>query len=218
MSPACLSCAWKQGASGRACKSAEGEWKVANIYFISGPCGCGKTTLTNALAEYMVKVEKRRQVYVIHGDDFHQGFVTRAYEEGDFWADGQATNQLEWLEILKFNWECIIDVAGKALARGLDVLIDYVVEEELPLLQKLAKEHDAKLYYLVLTASEEAITKRIQERGDMEMVERALFLKNKLDHLPENQGHLYDNTGKSVEQEVVEVMEFMKEIAEITNQ
>ncbi len=191
---------------------------MANIYFISGPCGCGKTTLTDALAGYMVKVEKRRQVYVIHGDDFHQGFVTRAYEEGDFWADGQATDQMEWLEILKFNWECILDVAGKVLSRGMDVLIDYVVEEELPLLQKLAKEHDAKLYYLVLTASEEAITKRIQERGDVEMVERALFLKNKLDHLPENQGHLYDNTGKSVEQEVVEVMEFMKEIAEITNQ
>ena len=184
---------------------------MASIYFISGPCGCGKTTLTNALAEHMVKVEKRRQVYVIHGDDFHQGFVTRAYEEGDFWADGQATNQLEWLEILRFNWECIIDVAGKALARGLDVLIDYVVEEELPLLQKLAKQYDAKLHYLVLTASEESITKRIQERGDMEMVERALFLKNKLDHLPENQGHLYDNTGKPVDQEVTEIMQIMKE-------
>ncbi|MBO5986518.1 MAG: AAA family ATPase [Lachnospiraceae bacterium] len=184
---------------------------MANIYTISGPCGCGKSTLTDALAMHMVKVEKRRQVYVIHGDDFHQGFVTRAYEEGDFWADGQATNQLEWLEILKFNWECIISVAGKALARGLDVLIDYIVEEELPLLQKLAKDHDAKLYYLVLTASEETITKRIQERGDMEMVERALFLKNKLDHLPENQGHLYDNTGKTVKQEVLEVLQFMKE-------
>lgn len=191
---------------------------MASIYFISGPCGCGKTTLTNALAEHMVKVEKRSQVYVIHGDDFHQGFVTRAYEEREFWADGQATNQLEWLEILKFNWECIIDVAGKALSRGLDVLIDYVVEDELPLLQKLAKEHDAKLYYLVLTASEETITKRIQGRGDVEMVERALFLKNKLDQLPENQGHLYDNTGKTVEQEVAVVAQIMKEIAEITIQ
>ena len=86
------------------------------------------------------------------------------------------------------------------------------MEEELPLLQKLAREHDAKLYYIVLTASEEAITKRIQERGDVEMVERALFLKNKLDHLPENQGHLYDNTGKAVEQEVAEVAQIMKEM------
>ena len=184
---------------------------MANIYFISGPCGCGKSTLADALAAHMVKVEKRRQVYVIHGDDFHQGFVTRAYEEGAFWEDGQATNQLEWLEILKFNWECIIDVAGKVLARGMDVLIDYVVEDELPLLKSLAKEYDAKLYYVVLTASEKEIAKRIEERGDVEMVERALFLKNKLDHLPENQGHLYDNTGKTVEQEVTEIVRSMEE-------
>lgn len=184
---------------------------MASIYLISGPCGCGKSTLTDALAQYMVKAEKRSQVYVIHGDDFHQGFVTRAYEDGDFWADGQATNQLEWLEILKFNWECIIEVADKALSRELDVLIDYVVEDELPLVQRLAKEHDAKLNYLVLTASEKTITRRIQERGDLEMVERALFLKNKLDHLPENQGHLYDNTGKSVDQEVIEIVRMIKE-------
>ncbi|MBR4604981.1 MAG: hypothetical protein IKO41_01965, partial [Lachnospiraceae bacterium] len=56
------------------------------------------------------------------------------------------------------------------------------------------------------------ITKRIQERGDVEMVERALFLKNKLDHLPENQGHPYDNTGKTVEQEVKEVAESMSDV------
>ena len=36
----------------------------------------------------------------------------------------------------------------------------------------------------------------------MDLIERALFLKNKLDNLPENQGHLFDNTGKTVEQEV----------------
>ncbi len=184
---------------------------MGNIYFISGPCGCGKTTLTDAIAKYMVNVEKRKQVYVIHGDDFHRGFELLSYEEEDFWADGQATNQIEWLEILKFNWECILDVAGRALVRGLDVVIDYVVEEELPLLQKLAKEYDAKLYYLVLTASEEAITKRIQTRGDEEMIERALFLKKKLDSLPENQGHLYDNTGKTVEEEVQENMKNMED-------
>ena len=184
---------------------------MASVYFISGPCGCGKSTLTDALAKYMVQVEKRSQVYVIHGDDFHQGFVTRAYEEGEFWENGQATNQLEWLEILKFNWECIIDVAGKVLSRGMDVLIDYVVEDELPLLQNLAKQYDAKLYYVVLTASEDAIRQRIEARGDVEMVERALFLKNKLDHLPENQGHLYDNTGKSVAQEVTEIIKTIQD-------
>ena len=77
---------------------------MGNIYFISGPCGCGKTTLTDALAKHMVNVEKRKQVYVIHGDDFHRGFVLLSYEEEAFWEDGQSTNQIEWLEIFKFNW------------------------------------------------------------------------------------------------------------------
>lgn len=180
---------------------------MSNIYFISGPCGCGKSTLTDAFAKHLVKDKETQQVFVIHGDDFHQGFVLRSYEVENFWEDGQAANQLEWQEILKFNWECILDVAGKVLKRGIDVLIDYVVEEEMPLLHKLADEHDAKLYYVVLTASKEAITKRIEARGDVEMVERALFLKKELDAMPENQGHLYDNSQKTFEEEVAEISE-----------
>ena len=183
---------------------------MADIYFISGPCGCGKTTLTDALAKYMVKVEKRRQIYVIHGDDFHQGFVLRSYEEEAFWENGQAADQIEWLEILKFNWECILDVAAKALKRGIDVLIDYIVEDELPLLKDLAKEYKAGLYYLVLTASADEIRKRIEKRGDAEMVERALFLKEKLENAAENQGRIYDNTGKSIEQETEETVVLIK--------
>lgn len=182
---------------------------MANIYMISGPCGCGKSTLTDAYAEYLVKAEKRTYVYVIHGDVFHQGFVGM-YEKDAFCVELQETDPLAWTQVLKFNWECIVDVAGKALKRGLDVVIDYVVEDELPLLQKLAKEYDAKLYYLVLTASEEAITKRLQVRGDDELIERGIFLKKKFDSLPENQGHLYDNTGKTVEEEVAEISKDME--------
>ena len=178
---------------------------MSNIYFISGPCGCGKTTLTDAFAKHMVKNEKKEQVYVIHGDDFHKGFVLRMYEERDFWEEGQAIDQMEWQDILKFNWECILDVAGKALKRGMDVIIDYIVEEEMPLLRNLSKEYNAKLYYVVLTASEEIITDRIKKRGDVEMIERALFLKKELEECSENQGHLYDNTGKTIDEEVEEI-------------
>lgn len=182
---------------------------MGSIYFISGPCGCGKSTFTDAYAEYLVKVEKQIRVYVIHGDDFHHGFVGM-YEEDAFCAEEQDSNPLAWSQVLKFNWECMLDVAGKALARGLDVVLDYVVEDELPLLEKLAKDYDAKLYYLVLTASEEAITERLRTRGDDELIERAIFLKKKLDSLPENQGHLYDNTGKTVAEEVTEISKNME--------
>ena len=183
---------------------------MANIYFISGPCGCGKTTLADAYAQHLVKVKKQTRIYVIHGDDFHHGFVGM-YEEDAFCAEEQDSNPLAWAQVLKFNWECILNVAGKALVRGLNVVIDYVVEDELPLLQKLAKEHNAQLYYVVLTASEESITKRLQTRGDEELIERGVFLKNKLENLPENQGHLYDNTGKTVSEEVTEISESMED-------
>lgn len=183
---------------------------MANIYFISGPCGCGKSTLTDAFAKHLVKIEKRTRIYVIHGDDFHHGFVGM-YEEDAFCEEAQDSNPLAWSQVLKFNWECMLDVAEKALVRRLDVIIDYVVEDELPLLQMLAKEQDAKLYYVVLTASEESITNRLQTRGDNDLIERTLFLKKKLDSLPENQGHLYDNTGKTVAEEVAELSENMED-------
>lgn len=177
---------------------------MANIYFFSGPCGCGKSTLANAYAKYLVNECGRKQVYLIHGDDFHAGFI-ESDSKDDFFVDGQASDALLWQDILKFNWDCMLTVARKALDRGLDVIMDYVIEEELPLVQELAKEYGAKLYYVVLTASQDAIKQRIMQRGDVDMIERSLFLKNKLDNLPENQGHLLDNTHKSPEQEVTEL-------------
>lgn len=174
---------------------------MRNIYFFSGPCGCGKSTLAKAYAKYLVNRNGRKQVYLIHGDDFHAGFIESDHK-GDFFVDGKASDVLLWKDILSFNWDCMLTVAGKALDKGLDVVIDYVIEDELPLVQRLAKEYDAKLYYVVLTASQDTIRQRIAERGDTDMIERALFLKNELDNLPENKGHLFDNTGKTVEQEV----------------
>ena len=174
---------------------------MGNIYFFSGPCGCGKSTLATAYAKYLVNEMGRGQVYLIHGDDFHAGFIETDYKES-FFKDGQAVDTLLWKDILKFNWDCILTVARKALDRGLDVVIDYVIEEELPLVKALAEEYETNLYYVVLTAAQDAIRQRITERGDVEMIERALFLKDELEHMPENQGHLFDNTDKSVEQEI----------------
>lgn len=177
---------------------------MANIYFFSGPCGCGKSTLANAYAKYLVNEAGKKQVYLIHGDDFHRGFVESDNKEA-FFKEGQASDAMVWADILKFNWDCILTVARKALERGLDVVIDYVIEDELPLVQSLADEFAATLYYVVLTASGDTIKNRIRGRGDVDMIERALFLKNKLDHLPENQGHLFDNSEKTIEQEVEEL-------------
>ena len=170
---------------------------MRKIWFISGPCGSGKTTFTDAFARHLVRQE-HKTVYVIHGDNFHQGFV-EPEDKGEFFVDGQASDRVLWEDILRFNWDCIIATTGRALQQGMDVVIDYVLETEMPRILTLAEEQQAALYYMVLTADADELEKRIRERGDMCLVERAKFLKRELEAMPENQGHLIDNTGKTAE-------------------
>lgn len=168
-----------------------------NIYIFSGPCGCGKSTLTESYAQHLIRQEKNLQVYVIHGDDFHKGFV-----ETDRRVGPSCPGFLYWADILEFNWECMLDTAQKALNRGLDVLVDYVVEDELPRLKDLARRNHAKLYYVVFTATEEELASRLTGRGSSELIERSLFLRSKLESAPENLPFLYNISGMTVEEEI----------------
>lgn len=175
---------------------------MSKLIFISGPCGCGKTTFSNALARHMADTDGKT-VYVIHGDDFHAGFV-EPEDKGDFFVDGEASDTVTWEKILRFNWDCLTATAARALEDGLDVIIDYVIEGELERVKNIADKYGAEFYYIVLTADEKAIEQRIRKRGDTDMIERALFLKRKLEAMPENRGHIYDNTDKDLWESVKE--------------
>lgn len=177
---------------------------MAKIIFISGPCGSGKSTFTDAYAKHLVQLEKKT-MYVIHGDDFHRGFV-ESDEKDAFFVDGEASDSVQWEEILRFNWDCIIATAERALKQNLDVFIDYVIEDELPRVRELADLYHVPLYYIVLTAEAAELQNRIQKRGDVDLMERSLFLKKKLEAMPENQGHLYDNTRKSPEEIIKDIV------------
>ena len=176
---------------------------MAKVIFVSGPCGTGKSTFADAYARHMVN-KSGKTVYVIHGDDFHAGFV-EPEDKGDFFVDGEASDKVLWEDILKFNWDCMMDTADRVLKKGIDVVIDYIIEDEMPRVKALAADNNAEFYYIVLTATEEEIEKRIRYRGDTDMIERAVFLKRKLDAMPENAGHLYDNTRKAAEISVCEI-------------
>ncbi len=177
---------------------------MLKIVFVSGACGSGKSTFTDAYARHLVRRD-HKTIYVIHGDDFHKGF-TEPEEKGDFFVDGQVSDQVLWEDILRFNWDCIIATAQRALQDNLDVVIDYVIEDELPRIRELAEKNKASLYYIVLTADADEIEKRIRRRGDVDMIGRALFLKKKLEAMPENRGHLYNNTGKTSEDAIREIV------------
>ena len=181
-----------------------GSLHMAKLIFVSGACGCGKSTFADTYGKYLVE-QSGRTVYIIHGDDFHRGFI-EPKDKGDYFFSGETSEQVQWKDILQFNWDCIINTADRALRQGLDVIIDYVIEEELPRVQELAHQYCAEFYYIVLTAAAEEIERRIRKRGDLDLIDRALFLKKKLDALPENQGHLYDNTYKSLKDSVNDIV------------
>ena len=176
---------------------------MRKIYFISGPCGSGKTTFSAAFARHLVR-QGGKPVYLIHGDQFHQGFIERE-DKPEFFENGEARDRMLWDDILRFNWDCMMFTAERALGQNLDVVIDYVLEDELPRVRELAAKQGAALYYIVLTADGEELQRRIRQRGDMNLGERALFLKQELEAMPENQGHLYDTTGKTTEDMLREI-------------
>ncbi len=128
------------------------------IYLISGPCGCGKSTLSKELA---LTVDRS---ILIGGDKLHDLFSGK--------------EDVAWGERLKITWENIISVTQNALRNQLNVIIDYVVEEELPQLLAGLTEYEFELRYMVLTTSEQNIRSRITTRGDVELIDRALFLRN----------------------------------------
>lgn len=167
------------------------------ITFISGPCGCGKSTLADAYAKRLVDSGVCRQVYVIHGDDFHAGFVQTQERVGP-----DCPQFMYWPDILAFNWRCILDAADRALGRQVDVVIDYVIEEELPRVMALARRHGAQVRYVVLTASDATLRERLTSRGDPDLIDRSLFLKKKLEGMRCNQGHLLDNSAMTLDEEI----------------
>lgn len=155
---------------------------MPTLWLLSGPCGAGKTTLSARLTAHLSREQNGRQVCLLHGDDFHAALV----------GDERACAALPWEEVLRFNWDCLLSAAGHALRRNLDVVIDYIIEDELPLLLQLARAHGAALRYAVLTAPEEVLRQRLENRGDARLIPRALFLQEKLRRMPENQDRLVD--------------------------
>lgn len=164
---------------------------MSDIFLISGPCGCGKTTLSNAFASSF-----HSPVCLIHGDDFQNWLHTP-----------DASSAPEWTDVLRFNWRCILDVTRHALEMGVDVVIDYIVEDELPLLRELASTYGAELHYIVLTCSPDMLCERLQKRGDDWLIGRSLYLKEKLDSLPVNQGHLLPVTNLSTEEALSQLLQ-----------
>jgi broad-specificity NMP kinase len=146
------------------------------IYIISGPCGVGKSTISRIFAEEM------EHVVLIEGDKIHSMLVGK--------------DELPWERQLTIVWENILSVSRNFIEHGLDVVIDYVVEDELEWFCEHMSDLNVEIKYVVLRADKNTIVERLNKRGNPDLIERSLFLLSKLEKSSLNKPYLYDTTNK----------------------
>ncbi|WP_042229116.1 AAA family ATPase [Paenibacillus popilliae] len=150
------------------------ENKKNIIYLVSGPVGVGKSTTSKKLA-HMVK-----KCVLLEGDS-----ILNMYEYG---------SETSWEDRLSLTWENILTLTRNFIQNGFNVVIDFVVEDELDWFCKQISDLQVTLKYIVLRADKEKLIERIGMRGDDDLTERSLFLLNKLESTPSNQQFMFDTT------------------------
>ncbi|MDG0873984.1 ATP-binding protein [Paenibacillus thiaminolyticus] len=150
------------------------ENKKNVIYLVSGPVGVGKSTISKKLAQ-MVK-----KCVLLEGDS-----ILHMFEYG---------SETSWEERLSLTWENILTLTRNLIQNDFNVVIDFVVEDELDWFCKHISDLQVTLKYIVMRADKEKLIERIRRRGDIESIERSLFLLNKLESTPSNQQFLFDTT------------------------
>ncbi len=145
------------------------------IYLISGPCGVGKSTVSKELA---------------------QGIPRSVLLSGDALLHMYQGYNAPWDERLSLTWKNILSVTRNFVRGGWNVVIDFVVEDELGWFVRELEDLSATVHYIVLIADETTLIKRLDSRGTPELAERSLFLLNKLKTSEPNRPFLYDASCK----------------------
>ncbi len=164
---------------------------MQTVYVISGPVGVGKSTVSKLLASRVPSCA------LIVGDVLREEHVH--------------IKSIDWEKQLELSWTNIFSHSGEYLNKGLNVVIDYVVEEEHDQMYYHAEEFERKIIYVVLVAQWETIQKRIEKRGDIESIARSKELLHKLKNEPRNHKHLLDTTHMSSDEVVDTVIKRQKD-------
>ncbi|WP_144530090.1 AAA family ATPase, partial [Peribacillus simplex] len=78
---------------------------------------------------------------------------------------------LSWDERLSLTWKNLLALTRNMLRQGLNVVIDFVVEDELEWFCEQLSDLDVSIKYAVLHADKEKIAERLTTRGDIDSLE-----------------------------------------------
>lgn len=147
---------------------------------LSGPLGVGKTTL----GKHLLKTVNDSKL--IHGDDFF-------HEAEKF--------NWDWYKRIEYAWERIVELTNQYLKEGHNVILDFVVEDELKWFCKQFSPDEVTIKYIVLMTNKDTIVKRLKQRDEVDKYkERSFFLLDKINKDPKNKKYFYDATTKTTEE------------------
>lgn len=156
------------------------------VYLFSGPLGVGKTTVTREM------VQSLKNAKLIEGDIFFNGEYKR--------------DDLSWEQRLELTWKKIANFTKMYLEKHKDVVIDFVVEDELPWFCTQVAEYKPVVKYIVLMADKETLVKRLTERDEIKYLGRSLELLEKLGTEEKHKKYILNTTDKSVSDIVHTIM------------
>lgn len=149
------------------------------IYLISGPLGVGKTTLANMVVQKL-------ECALVNGDAF---FVPLEH-----------VKRMSWKQRLELSWMNIICSTKHYVEHGYDVVIDFVVEDELPWICEQLSTVNARIKYIALTTNEETLEQRLKIKGGEQYLQRSITLMHQLRENEGNKQFECDTTDKSTQQ------------------
>ena len=122
------------------------------VYIISGPPGVGKSTVSKELAYSFDKSA------VIEGDMIYlmiKSGLVAPWEDDGYYMD--------------LFWDNVISLTDNFMARGITVIIEYVIfEEQLKKIAEFLKTRQINLKYCVLLTEEETLRNRDSSRKEIE--------------------------------------------------
>nr|WP_269845584.1 AAA family ATPase [Paenibacillus selenitireducens] len=157
------------------------------VYLLSGPCGVGKSTVSKMLSQEL------KHAALIVGDN-----IMHMFEEG---------YEPPWEKRLSLTWDNITALTRNFISQDIDVIIDYVVEDELEWFCQNLADLTVDIKYVVLRANEDTLIERLNQRGNQELINRSLFLLRQLEGAVHNQPYLLDTTVKEPAAIVKEVLD-----------
>lgn len=155
------------------------------VYLISGTLGTGKSTVTKLLLDRLANAVR--------------------IEADDYLHDTENRNDMNWEDRLEYMWSKVISTATANLNNGKNVVIDGLVEDELPQLAEAFRDQD--LYYCILVADEDVLVQRIKGRGDTHSIERSMEVLRQFISDPEKKPYLIDVSHLTPNQVLEKILE-----------